>query len=100
LVNSLVFNFISDSWITNLECIFSFGSIKEKINEWKTRGAVAPSSKFLVKKMLSKIDFREDLDLLQLGYGNGVFTKEIVRKISKESTLVVFEVDKQSSKSA
>jgi phosphatidylethanolamine/phosphatidyl-N-methylethanolamine N-methyltransferase len=74
--------------------------IKEKINEWRTRGAVAPSSKFLVKKMLSKIDFREDLDLLQLGYGNGVFTKELVRKISKESTLVVFEVDKKSSKSA
>ena len=51
-------------------------SFKGTIEKWKTTGAIAPSSKFLVNKMLAKIDYAQDLDLLQLGFGKGVFTKE------------------------
>ena len=74
------------------------GNIKNKINQWKTRGAIAPSSKFLVNKMLNKLDYRQDLDLLQFGYGKGVFTKSIIKKITPNSTLTIFEIDQNCQK--
>ncbi len=67
--------------------------VKSTINAMRTRGAVAPSSKFLVRKMLSKIDYSHDLELLQLGFGSGVFTRGIVEKMTLGSSLVIFEVD-------
>lgn len=73
-------------------------SFKDKIKKWKTMGAIAPSSKFLVNKMLSKIDYAQDLDLLQLGFGKGVFTKEIIRRSTPSSTFTIFEVDKNCRK--
>ena len=68
------------------------------IEVWRTRGALAPSFPYLVKKMISKIVYDKDLKLLQLGFGNGVFTKEILKKMTLGSTLVVFEVDENCRK--
>ena len=73
-------------------------SFKDKIEKLKTVGAIAPSSKFLVNKMLSKIDYDQDLDILQLGFGKGVFTKEIISRSTPRSTLTIFEVDKNCRK--
>ena len=73
-------------------------SFKDKIEKLKTVGAIAPSSKFLVNKMLSKIDYGQDLDILQLGFGKGVFTKEIISRSTPRSTLTIFEVDKNCRK--
>ena len=72
----------------------NYMSFKGTIEKWKTTGAIAPSSKFLVNKMLAKIDYAQDLDLLQLGFGKGVFTKEILRRSTPSSALTIFEVDK------
>ena len=57
------------------------------------RGTLMPSSRFLVKRMLSKINFDHDRDILQLGYGNGVFTKELLLRMNHTSTLTIFEID-------
>ena len=73
-------------------------SFKDKIEKWKTLGAIAPSSKFLVNKMLAKINYSQDLDILQLGFGKGVFTKEIIRRSTPNTTLTIFEVDKDCRK--
>ena len=73
-------------------------SFKDKIEKWKTMGAIAPSSKFLVNKMLAKINYSQDLDLLQLGFGKGVFTKEIIRRSTPNTTLTIFEVDENCRK--
>ncbi|MCA9364980.1 MAG: methyltransferase domain-containing protein [Candidatus Moranbacteria bacterium] len=62
-------------------------------DRWRVRGAIAPSSRFLVDKMISKIDYSHDVEILQLGFGEGVFTRRIVQRLTPGSTLVVFEVD-------
>lgn len=67
--------------------------ILQTINQWRTRGAIAPSSRFLVEKMISKIDYSNDLEILQLGFGTGVFTQGMIKKMTPGSTLVVFEVN-------
>lgn len=72
--------------------------LKDKIIQWRHRGAITSSSKFLVNKMLAKIDYRQDLDLLQFGYGKGVFTKKIIQEMTPKSTLTIFELDKNCRK--
>jgi phospholipid N-methyltransferase len=74
------------------------GKIKKVIDQIRQKGTIAPSSRFLVDKMISKIDYGRDLDLLQLGFGTGVFTKGLLKKISPQSTLVVFEIDQNCRK--
>ncbi|MEV8466884.1 methyltransferase domain-containing protein [Fluviibacterium sp. DFM31] len=64
--------------------------------DWlRRRGTIAPSSRFLVRRMLGRLDFSRDMDLLQLGFGTGVFTEEIVRRMTPRSTVTVFEVDER-----
>lgn len=75
-----------------------FKYLKNKISNFRTRGAIAPSSKFLVKKMISKIDYSQDIEILQLGFGKGVFSGEIIKRLSPGSTLTIFEVDVRCSK--
>lgn len=72
--------------------------MRKMIDAWRTRGALAPSSSYLVRKMIGKIRYDKDLTLLQLGFGNGVFTKEILGRMTLGSTIVVFEVDKNCRK--
>lgn len=50
------------------------------IEDIRIKGSIAPSSKFLINKMISKISYDTDMDLLQLGFGKGVFTKSILKK--------------------
>lgn len=66
---------------------------KEYLSEKKVVGAVAPSSRFLCKKMLSRIDFSKDLVLVEYGPGTGVFTDEIIKRMSPNSVLYVFELN-------
>jgi phospholipid N-methyltransferase len=66
---------------------------KTYLSEKKVVGAVAPSSKFLCKKMLASIDFSKDLVLVEFGPGTGVFTEEIIKRMSKNSVLYVFELN-------
>lgn len=66
---------------------------KEYLSEKKVVGAVAPSSKYLCKKMLAKIDFSKDLVILEYGPGTGVFTDELIKRMSPNSVLYVFELN-------
>ena len=61
----------------------------EFIKGRKTVGAVAPSSKFLMKKMIAPIDFQKADVIVELGPGNGVFTKAILERM-KQTIKVVF----------
>jgi phosphatidylethanolamine/phosphatidyl-N-methylethanolamine N-methyltransferase len=63
---------------------------------WKNKntvGAMAPSSRFLTKKMLENIDFKEARVIVELGPGTGVFTEEIISKMDKDAVLFVFEIN-------
>ena len=65
-------------------------------NFWKERkmvGAMAPSSKYLAKKMLERIDFSTAKVIVELGPGTGVFTRKILQKLSPDGILLVFELN-------
>ena len=66
---------------------------KVAIRSMKTSGTIAPSSRFLAKKMLRKIDFSTCKVLVELGPGNGAITQQILKNISPESHLICFEVN-------
>lgn len=67
--------------------------IKEFFKEKKTVGAIAPSSKFLMKKMLKPIDFDQAKCIVELGPGNGVFTKGLLDKMRTDAKLFSFELN-------
>ena len=54
---------------------------KEAIKDLKTSGTVTPSSRFLVDRMLKRIDFSKVNVLVELGPGNGAITALILKKI-------------------
>ena len=68
------------------------------ISHWRTKGTLVPSSRFLVDKMLSKIDFGSPLKIAQLGFGTGVFTRQLLQSMNEGSRLTVFEVDRDCTK--
>ena len=61
--------------------------------ERKQVGAVAPSSRFLVKKMCNKVDFEKSNIIIELGPGTGVFTKEILARAKPSAKIFVFELN-------
>ncbi len=56
-------------------------------------GSVAPSSRFLTRAMLDRVDWVNARNVAELGAGTGVFTREIVKRAHPEAKILVFEVD-------
>tara|TARA_B110000211_G_C13990417_1_gene513723 strand:+ start:475 stop:1020 length:546 start_codon:yes stop_codon:yes gene_type:complete len=56
-------------------------------------GAVAPSSKFLGKKMYGGINFSKVKCIVEFGPGTGVFTKEIIKRMNPDACMLVFETN-------
>ena len=59
----------------------------------KMVGSIRPSSKYLMNKMLENIDFNTARVIVELGPGTGVFTYEILKRMSHDSVLLVFELN-------
>jgi phospholipid N-methyltransferase len=66
---------------------------KEAVRNIKTLGTVAPSSRFLSKRMLREINFSTAEVLVELGPGNGAITKYILNKLAPNSKLICFEIN-------
>jgi len=58
-------------------------------------GAVAPSSKYLVKKMVDPIDFANVKCIVEFGPGTGNITLELLSRMPADATLIVFEINKE-----
>lgn len=58
-------------------------------------GAVSPSSKFLMRKMLANINFKTTKVIVEFGPGTGVFTREIVSRMEPDCKLIVFELHEE-----
>ena len=56
-------------------------------------GSVAPSSKFLTRAMLDRVDWANARYIAELGAGTGVFTREIVKRARPDARILVFEID-------
>ncbi|WP_136069160.1 class I SAM-dependent methyltransferase [Modicisalibacter radicis] len=60
----------------------------------KMLGSIIPSSPFLVRRMLSHVDWARTRVLVEYGPGIGTFTKEILRQMHPEAILLVLETNK------
>ena len=69
--------------------------VKESLKSIKEVGTIFPSSKFVVEKMVAPINFEKKLTILELGPGNGVITKKLLKKMNCDSQLVCFETNKK-----
>ncbi len=59
----------------------------------KTTGSVTHSSKYLCRGMIKPVNFQEATLIVELGAGDGVITRHILRKMRPDATLLVFEVN-------
>ena len=66
---------------------------KEAVKNFKTSGTIIPSSRFLVKRILNSINFTNSKLIVEFGSGNGIITKEILKKIEPSTTLICFEIN-------
>jgi phospholipid N-methyltransferase len=55
--------------------------------------SIVPSSKALVERVASKMDFSQARVIAEYGPGEGVHSREITRRMSADSHLLLFELD-------
>jgi phospholipid N-methyltransferase len=55
--------------------------------------SIVPSSKALVERVASKMDFRQPRVIAEYGPGEGVHSREIARRMTPGSHLLLFELD-------
>jgi phospholipid N-methyltransferase len=67
--------------------------LRESLRTIQTTGAVMPSSKFLTEAMLQPIDFSTAKVIVELGAGDGVFTKSILNQMRPDAILLCFEIN-------
>lgn len=76
-----------------LEISRFLGEVKRN---WRTTGAVFPSSRALARAMTASLAALPASDpprrILEIGAGTGVFTREIVRYLRPEDQLVIYEL--------
>ena len=56
-------------------------------------GSLIPSSRFLIDRLLSKVDWSKARTLVEYGPGVGTITSHILDRMSREARLVVFEMN-------
>ena len=61
----------------------------------KRVATVAPSSRFVVRRICKSIDFGRDITLVEYGPGTGVVTKALLQKMSPKSRLIAIERNKE-----
>ncbi|WP_129139425.1 class I SAM-dependent methyltransferase [Modicisalibacter coralii] len=59
----------------------------------KMLGSIIPSSPFLVRRMLTHIDWQHTRVLVEYGPGVGTFTREILRQMPADAVLIVIETN-------
>lgn len=56
-------------------------------------GAVAPSSRFLARRMVASVDFERAKVIIEYGPGTGVFTAEIIKRMKPGTKLLAIETN-------
>jgi len=69
--------------------------LKESLKSFGVTGTLVPSTEYVSKKMTEKVDFRKDINIVELGAGTGVITKKILSKMNSNSKLFIFEVNEK-----
>lgn len=66
---------------------------REALKTLKQSGTVAPSSKFLIAKMIKDVDFKTAKVILEYGMGDGCITEAIIKNKDDETVLIGFEIN-------
>ena len=66
-----------------------YRNLKRNISE---DGLIVSSSPFLVKSMVSKIDFCGARRILEIGSGRGAFTRELISRMAPDAELDICEI--------
>src|SRR5437016_14206136 len=64
----------------------------EAIADYKTTGAVAPSSRHLARAMLQPLVLKPGCIVVELGPGTGDMTQALLHALPTDSTLLAFEI--------
>lgn len=72
--------------------------LKESFKNLRTTGAVARSSKYLVREMMQPINFMQAKVIVELGAGDGVLTVELLNRMSPDALLLCFEINAEFCK--
>lgn len=67
--------------------------LAQYVKNIRSVGAVAPSSRFLARKMVKTIDFSQAEVIVEYGPGTGVFTAEIVKRMRPGTVLLALETN-------
>jgi phosphatidylethanolamine/phosphatidyl-N-methylethanolamine N-methyltransferase len=65
----------------------------EALADYKTTGAVAPSSRYLARAMLAPLTLEPGCVVVELGAGTGVMTQALLDKLPAQSALLAFEIN-------
>ncbi|MEK6890796.1 MAG: rRNA adenine N-6-methyltransferase family protein [Nanoarchaeota archaeon] len=68
--------------------------IREFIRD-KRVASIKSSSRFVAKQICDMINFNKNLVIIEYGPGNGVITKEILKRMNKDSRLLVIETNEK-----
>jgi phospholipid N-methyltransferase len=69
----------------------------EALADFRTVGAVAPSSRFLTRAMVDPLPLRRAKVVVELGCGTGTVTRALLEQMPRESTLLAFEINPRFS---
>jgi phospholipid N-methyltransferase len=69
--------------------------LREFLKRGNKVGSVAPSSRFLIRKMIARLDLQHAKVIVELGPGEGCITRELVKQIGPDTHLFVFEMNTQ-----
>lgn len=67
--------------------------LRESLRNLRAMGSVAPSSRFLCRRIVAKIDPERAHVVVELGPGDGVITRYILERIPSDCRLFVFEIN-------
>lgn len=72
-----------------------FGDHLKLIRNIRTTGTVAPSSRAMIKSLLSRIAAEKARCVVELGPGNGCITRELLRRLPVDGKLICLELNNE-----
>lgn len=70
----------------------------EALADFRTVGAVAPSSRYLTQAMLEPLPLSRARVVVEVGSGTGAMTRALLNAMPKDGTLLAFEINAKFSK--
>jgi phosphatidylethanolamine/phosphatidyl-N-methylethanolamine N-methyltransferase len=67
--------------------------LRESLRNLRLTGSVAPSSRFLCRAIVGKIETVPEQIVVELGPGDGVITRYILERLQPDARLVIFEIN-------